>query len=129
MSTLVSLPGAPVAAPNYQSLDRPLNFTEAAAAKVKELIQDEASTSLALRVYIQGGGCSGFQYGFEFDENRAEDDLAVDTNGVTLLVDPLSLQYLMGAEVDYTESLIGAQFVIRNPNAKTTCGCGSSFSV
>jgi iron-sulfur cluster insertion protein len=129
MSTLVSLPGAPVAAPNYQSLDRPLNFTEAAAAKVKELIQDEASTSLALRVYIQGGGCSGFQYGFEFDENRAEDDLAVDTNGVTLLVDPLSLQYLMGAEVDYTESLTGAQFVIRNPNAKTTCGCGSSFSM
>lgn len=129
MSTLVSLPGTPVAAPNYQSLDRPLNFTEAAAAKVKELIQDEASTSLALRVYIQGGGCSGFQYGFEFDENRAEDDLAVDTNGVTLLVDPLSLQYLMGAEVDYTESLTGAQFVIRNPNAKTTCGCGSSFSM
>ncbi|WP_141057796.1 iron-sulfur cluster insertion protein ErpA [Stenotrophomonas rhizophila] len=129
MSTLVSLPGASVAAPNYQSLDRPLNFTEAAAAKVKELIQDEASTSLALRVYIQGGGCSGFQYGFEFDENRAEDDLAVDTNGVTLLVDPLSLQYLMGAEVDYTESLTGAQFVIRNPNAKTTCGCGSSFSM
>jgi len=125
MSTLVSLPGAPVAAPNYQSLDRPLNFTEAAAAKVKELIQDEASTSLALRVYIQGGGCSGFEY----DETRAEDDLAVDTNGVTLLVDPLSLQYLMGAEVDYTESLTGAQFVIRNPNAKTTCGCGSSFSM
>ena len=131
MSTLVSLPGAPTpaAAPHYQSLDRPLNFTEAAAAKVKELIQDEASDALALRVYIQGGGCSGFQYGFEFDENRAEDDLAVDTNGVTLLVDPLSLQYLMGAEVDYTESLTGAQFVIRNPNAKTTCGCGSSFSM
>jgi iron-sulfur cluster insertion protein len=131
MSTLVSLPGAPTPAalPNYQSLDRPLNFTEAAAAKVKELIQDEASDALALRVYIQGGGCSGFQYGFEFDENRAEDDLAVDTNGVTLLVDPLSLQYLMGAEVDYTESLTGAQFVIRNPNAKTTCGCGSSFSM
>ena len=129
MSTIVSLPGAPAPAPNYQSLDRPLNFTEAAAAKVKELIQDEASTSLALRVYIQGGGCSGFQYGFEFDENRADDDLAVDTNGVTLLVDPLSLQYLMGAEVDYTESLTGAQFVIRNPNAKTTCGCGSSFSM
>ncbi|MFG3449873.1 MULTISPECIES: iron-sulfur cluster insertion protein ErpA [unclassified Stenotrophomonas] len=131
MSTLVSLPGAPTpaAAPNYQTLDRPLNFTEAAAAKVKELIQDEPGDGLALRVYIQGGGCSGFQYGFEFDENRAEDDLAVDTNGVTLLVDPLSLQYLMGAEVDYTESLTGAQFVIRNPNAKTTCGCGSSFSM
>ena len=83
----------------------------------------------ALRVYIQGGGCSGFQYGFEFDENRADDDLAVVTDGVTLLVDPLSLQYLMGAEVDYSESLTGAQFVIRNPNARTTCGCGSSFTV
>lgn len=128
MSTLVSLPGA-TPAPDYQSLDRPLNFTTAAAAKVRELIQEEGNDALALRVYIQGGGCSGFQYGFEFDENRAEDDLAVDTDNVTLLVDPLSLQYLMGSEVDYTESLQGAQFVIRNPNAKTTCGCGSSFSM
>jgi len=130
MSTLVSLPGAtPAAAPDYQSLERPLNFTESAAAKVKSLIQEEGNPDLALRVYIEGGGCSGFQYGFEFDENHAEDDLAVQTSGVTLLVDPLSLQYLMGAEVDYTESLTGAQFVIRNPNAKTTCGCGSSFSM
>ena len=120
MSTLVSLPGAPPA-PDYQSLDRPLNFTTAAAAKVRELIREEGNAALALRVYIQ--------YGFEFDENRAEDDLAVDTDNVTLLVDPLSLQYLMGSEVDYTESLQGAQFVIRNPNAKTTCGCGSSFSM
>ena len=128
MSTLVSLPGA-TPAPNYQSLDRPLNFTQAAAAKVRELINEEGNQALALRVYIQGGGCSGFQYGFEFDENRADDDVAVDTDQVTLLVDPLSLQYLMGSEVDYTESLQGAQFVIRNPNAKTTCGCGSSFSV
>ena len=128
MSTLVSLPGVP-AAPDYQSLDRPLNFTAAAAAKVRELIAEEGNADLALRVYIQGGGCSGFQYGFEFDENRAEDDMAVQTEGVTLLVDPLSLQYLMGAEVDYSESLTGAQFVIRNPNAKTTCGCGSSFSM
>ena len=128
MSTLVSLPGA-TPAPDYQSLDRPLNFTTAAAAKVRELVQEEGNAALALRVYIQGGGCSGFQYGFEFDENRAEDDLAVDTDNVTLLVDPLSLQYLMGSEVDYTESLQGAQFVIRNPNAKTTCGCGSSFSM
>ena len=128
MSTLVSLPGAPPA-PDYQSLDRPLNFTTAAAAKVRELVQEEGNAALALRVYIQGGGCSGFQYGFEFDENRAEDDLAVDTDNVTLLVDPLSLQYLMGSEVDNTESLQGAQFVIRNPNAKTTCGCGSSFSM
>lgn len=121
MSTLVSLPGVQPA-PDYQSLDRPLNFTPAAASKVRELIQDEGNDALALRVYIQGGGCSGFQYGFEFDENRAEDDLAVITEGVTLLVDPLSLQYLMGAEVDYSESLTGAQFVIRNPNARTTCG-------
>ncbi|WP_334180571.1 iron-sulfur cluster insertion protein ErpA [Pseudoxanthomonas sp.] len=128
MTTVVSLPTAP-AAPDYQSIDRPLNFTVAAAAKVRELIREEGSESLALRVYIQGGGCSGFQYGFEFDENRAEDDVAVDTDGVSLLVDPLSLQYLMGAEVDYSESLQGAQFVIRNPNAKTTCGCGSSFSM
>ncbi len=128
MSTLVSLPGM-TPTPDYQSLDRPLNFTHAAAAKVRELIDEEGNQALALRVYIQGGGCSGFQYGFEFDENRAEDDVAVDTDQVTLLVDPLSLQYLMGSEVDYTESLQGAQFVIRNPNAKTTCGCGSSFSM
>ena len=128
MTTLVSLPGMP-AAPDYQSLDRPLNFTGAAAAKVRELIREEGNELLALRVYIQGGGCAGFQYGFEFDENRAGDDVAVRTDEVTLLVDPLSLQYLMGSEVDYTESLQGAQFVIRNPNAKTTCGCGSSFSM
>ena len=128
MSTLVSLP-VTTPAPDYQSLDRPLNFTGAAAAKVRELISEEGNAALALRVYIQGGGCSGFQYGFEFDENRAEDDVAVDTDDVTLLVDPLSLQYLMGSEVDYTESLQGAQFVIRNPNAKTTCGCGSSFTM
>ena len=129
MSTLISLPGAAAPAPDYQSLDRPMQFTAAAAAKVRELIAEEGNADLALRVYIQGGGCSGFQYGFEFDENRAEDDLAIVTEGVTLLVDPLSLQYLMGAEVDYSESLTGAQFAIRNPNARTTCGCGSSFSV
>jgi iron-sulfur cluster insertion protein len=116
------------AAPGYQALERPLQFTSAAAAKVRELIAEEGNPDLKLRVYIQGGGCSGFQYGFEFDEQQGEDDLAVQTDGVTLLVDPLSLQYLMGAEVDYTESLHGAQFVIRNPNAKTTCGCGSSFA-
>ncbi|CAA9307601.1 MAG: Iron-sulfur cluster insertion protein ErpA [uncultured Lysobacter sp.] len=115
-------------APDYQSLDRPLQFTSSAARKVRELIAEEGNEALKLRVYIHGGGCSGFQYGFEFDEQQAEEDLAVQTDGVTLVVDPLSLQYLMGAEVDYTESLHGAQFVIRNPNAKTTCGCGSSFS-
>ncbi|MEQ1512841.1 MAG: iron-sulfur cluster insertion protein ErpA [Lysobacteraceae bacterium] len=105
-----------------------LDFTPAAAAKVRELIREEGNPALKLRVYIQGGGCSGFQYGFEFDEQQNEDDFAVATDEVTLLVDPLSLQYLVGAQVDYTESLHGAQFVIRNPNAKTTCGCGSSFS-
>src|SRR5512134_891571 len=106
-----------------------LIFTDAAARKVGELIREEGNPNLRLRVYISGGGCSGFQYGFTFDEERAEDDLALERDGVTLLVDPLSLQYLMGAEVDYRESLQGAQFVIRNPNAKSTCGCGSSFSV
>ena len=114
--------------PSYQQLDAPLVFTEAAARKVAELIGEEGNAALKLRVYISGGGCSGFQYGFSFDEEQAEDDLAVQKDGVTLLVDPLSLQYLLGAEVDYSESLNGAQFTIRNPNAKTTCGCGSSFS-
>ena len=106
-----------------------LTFTDAAAHKALELILEERNPELNLRVYISGGGCSGFQYGFMFDEERAEDDIAVSNDGVTLLIDPLSFQYLMGAEVDYTESLQGAQFVIRNPNASTTCGCGSSFSV
>jgi iron-sulfur cluster insertion protein len=115
--------------PSYQDLDAPLGFTPAAAAKVAALIADEGNAELKLRVYITGGGCSGFQYGFEFDEASNEDDVAVQRDGVTLVVDPLSLQYLMGAEVDYRESLAGSQFVIRNPNAKTTCGCGSSFSV
>ena len=115
--------------PDYQSLHRPLEFSAAAAAKVRELVAEEGNAALKLRVYIQGGGCSGFQYGFEFDEQQGEDDLAIVTDDITLLVDPLSLQYLMGAEVDYSESLHGAQFVIRNPNAKTTCGCGSSFTV
>ena len=107
----------------------PLIFTDAAAGKVRELIAEEGNPALKLRVYISGGGCSGFQYGFTFDEEGTEDDFVMDKNGVTLLVDPLSLQYLAGAEIDYSESLAGAQFVIRNPNAKTTCGCGSSFSV
>jgi iron-sulfur cluster insertion protein len=106
-----------------------LVLTDAAARKVQQLILEEHNPQLKLRVYISGGGCSGFQYGFSFDEEQAEDDIAVVNDGVTLLVDPLSFQYLMGAEVDYTESLQGAQFVIRNPNASTTCGCGSSFSI
>ena len=117
------------ATPSYLDLEQPLDFTSAAASKVAALIAEEGNPALMLRVYISGGGCSGFQYGFTFDEERAEDDLALQRDGVTLLVDPLSLQYLMGAEVDYRESLQGAQFVIRNPNAKSTCGCGSSFTV
>jgi iron-sulfur cluster insertion protein len=114
--------------PSYQDLEQPLDFTAAAAKMVAALIEEEGTPALMLRVYISGGGCSGFQYGFTFDEERAEDDLALQRDGVTLLVDPLSLQYLMGAEVDYRESLQGSQFVIRNPNAKSTCGCGSSFT-
>lgn len=117
------------AAPSYQQLSAPLEFTAAAADKVSELIAEEGNAELKLRTYIHGGGCSGFQYGFEFDENQSEEDLAITTNGVTLLVDPLSLQYLMGATVDYVVNITGAQFTIRNPNAKTTCGCGSSFTV
>ena len=103
-------------------------FTDAAATKVGQLIAEEDNPSLKLRVFISGGGCSGFQYGFTFDENIEEGDLSVENGGVTLLVDPTSFQYLMGAEIDYKEDLEGAQFVIRNPNATTTCGCGSSFS-
>jgi iron-sulfur cluster insertion protein len=109
--------------------DQPLDFTESAARKVKQLIDEEANPRLKLRVFVTGGGCSGFQYGFTFDEEAAEDDTRVEREGVMLLVDPMSFQYLAGAAIDYTEGLEGAQFVIRNPNASTTCGCGSSFSV
>ena len=105
-----------------------LVFTDAAAGKVGELIREEANPKLKLRVFVSGGGCSGFQYGFTFDENVEDGDFCVENQGVQLLVDPMSAQYLMGAEIDYKEDLQGAQFVIRNPNAKTTCGCGSSFS-
>jgi iron-sulfur cluster insertion protein len=104
-------------------------FTEAAATKVAELIRGEGNPALMLRVYVQGGGCSGMQYGFEFDETVQEGDTQVERLGVKLLVDPMSFQYLNGAEIDYRDGLEGAQFVIRNPNATTTCGCGSSFSV
>lgn len=107
----------------------PLLFSDAAARKVRELIEEEANESLKLRVFVTGGGCSGFQYGFTFDEAVAEGDTEIKKGGVVLLVDPMSFQYLMGAEIDYKEDLEGAQFVIRNPNASTTCGCGSSFSV
>ncbi len=105
-----------------------LKFTSAAAAKVASLIDEEGNPALNLRIYVQGGGCSGFQYGFTFDDKITEGDVKVVTDGVGLLIDPMSMQYLMGAEVDYVEGLQGASFVIRNPNAQTTCGCGSSFS-
>lgn len=105
-----------------------LIFTDNAAAKVKELIVEEGNADLKLRVFVSGGGCSGFQYGFTFDEVVNEDDTVLDKNGVQLLIDPMSYQYLVGAEIDYTEGLEGSQFVIKNPNATTTCGCGSSFS-
>jgi iron-sulfur cluster insertion protein len=106
----------------------PIVFTDSAASKVKELIEEEGTPDLKLRVFVSGGGCSGFQYGFTFEDMVNEDDTQVERNGVVLLIDPMSLQYLMGAEIDYQDSLQGSQFVIRNPNATTTCGCGSSFS-
>jgi iron-sulfur cluster insertion protein len=105
-----------------------LVFTEGAAMKVKKLIEDEKNPNLNLRVFITGGGCSGFQYGFTFDEKIQGGDSEIVKCGVKLLVDPMSIQYLRGAEIDYQEGLEGAQFIIKNPNAKTTCGCGSSFS-
>lgn len=106
----------------------PLLFTESAATKVRGLIEEEGNPALMLRVFVAGGGCSGFQYGFTFDEEIQEGDTEIDKNGVKLLIDPMSFQYLQGAEIDYKENLEGAQFVIRNPNAVTTCGCGQSFS-
>jgi len=109
-------------------VENPLEFTSTAAFKVKELIIDEGNDALMLRVFISGGGCSGFQYGFTFDEEITEGDTVVENEGVKLLIDPMSYQYLVGAEIDFSEGLEGAQFVIRNPNATTTCGCGSSFS-
>jgi iron-sulfur cluster insertion protein len=115
--------------PVWADQEPPLSFTDAAAHKVGQLIEQEGNSSLKLRVYVQGGGCSGFQYGFTFDEETQEGDTAIQNCGVTLLVDPMSVQYLMGAEIDYREDLSGAQFIIRNPNATTTCGCGSSFAV
>ena len=104
-------------------------FTEAAANKVNALVDEEKNPNLKLRVSIDGGGCSGFQYGFAFDENVSDDDTIIEKNGATMLVDVSSMQYLNGSEVDYLEGLEGARFVVNNPNAKSTCGCGSSFSV
>jgi len=110
-------------------LPSPLIFTDAAANKVKTLVEEEENPALQLRVYVTGGGCSGFQYGFTFDEDRADDDTVVENMGVNLVIDAMSYQYLVGATVDYTEGLKGAQFVVTNPNAATTCGCGSSFTI
>jgi iron-sulfur cluster insertion protein len=117
MSTIEALQDAPA-----------LLFTDAAAKKVAALIEGEGNPKLMLRVFVQGGGCSGLQYGFEFDEQLQEGDTCIENHGVKLIVDPMSVQYLTGAEIDYREGLDGAQFVIRNPNAATTCGCGSSFA-
>ena len=111
-----------------EMMPAPLVFSDSAASKVKQLIDEEGNPELKLRVFVTGGGCSGFQYGFTFDEAINEDDTSLQKNGVTLLIDPMSLQYLAGAEIDYQESVEGAQFVIKNPNATSTCGCGSSFS-
>ena len=116
-------------ADTFEAPPAPIVFTDSAAAKVAELVAEEGNPDLKLRVFVQGGGCSGFQYGFTFDEIQNEDDTPMHKNGVTLLIDAMSLQYLLGAEIDYKDDLEGAQFVIRNPNATTTCGCGSSFSV
>lgn len=106
-----------------------IDFTDAAANKLKSLIAEENNPNLKLRVYVSGGGCSGFQYGFEFDENVAGDDIKVEKSGVTMVVDTMSAQYLNGATVDYEEGLEGSRFVINNPNATSTCGCGASFSI
>jgi iron-sulfur cluster insertion protein len=111
-----------------EQMPEPLVFTDNAANKVKQLIEEEGNQDLKLRVFVTGGGCSGFQYGFTFDEATNEDDTTMEKAGVTLLIDPMSLQYLVGAEIDYQENVEGAQFVIKNPNATSTCGCGSSFS-
>ncbi len=107
----------------------PLNFSAAAAAKVSELIAEEGNPNLKLRLYVTGGGCSGFQYGFAFDDQLNDDDTRIDRDGVTMVVDAMSLQYLVGADIDYEDGLEGSRFVIHNPNAQTTCGCGSSFSM
>ena len=116
--------------PNSTVAGAPLSviFTEKAAIQVRKLLEEEKNAGHSLRVYIMGGGCSGFQYGFKFDDQIAEDDTQVENAGVTLVIDPMSIQYLLGSTLDYKEDIMGSQFVIQNPNAKTTCGCGSSFS-
>ena len=127
MSQAAAIETAPATAPD--EFEVPVIFSDSAAAKVKEMIDEEGNPQLKLRIYVSGGGCSGFEYGFAFDEAVNEDDMKVEKNGVTLLVDAVSFQYLIGAEIDYEEGLEGSRFKIRNPNATSTCGCGSSFSV
>lgn len=107
----------------------PIKITANALAKVHSLVMDEDNPQLKFRVYVTGGGCSGFQYGFSFDEDRADDDTAIEKDGVTVLIDPMSYPYLVGSEVDYQEGLQGSRFVVQNPNANSTCGCGASFSI
>ncbi len=111
------------------SEELPIKFSDAAAVRVKQLIDEEENPDLKLRVYVTGGGCSGFQYGFTFDEKVNDGDMTIVKQGVTMVVDPMSLQYLVGGEVDYVEGLEGSRFLVNNPNATTTCGCGSSFSM
>jgi iron-sulfur cluster insertion protein len=106
-----------------------MSFTDNAANKVHNLISEEGNDNLKLRVFVTGGGCSGFQYGFSFDEEIAEDDTVIENKGASLLVDPLSFQYLVGAKIDYVEGLEGSRFIVDNPMATTTCGCGASFSI
>lgn len=112
-----------------QQAPTPLFFSDSAVAKVRELIEEEGNPELRLRVFVTGGGCSGFQYGFSFDDSQDEEDTAIERDGVVLLVDPMSYQYLVGASVEYEEGLQGSQFMVKNPNAASTCGCGSSFSI
>ncbi len=112
-----------------QQMAAPLFFSDSAVAKVRELIEEEENPNLKLRVFVTGGGCSGFQYGFSFDDNQDEEDTVVERDGASLLVDPMSYQYLVGATIEYQEGLQGSQFVVQNPNASSTCGCGSSFSI
>lgn len=112
-----------------EQMPTPLFFSDSAVAKVRELVEEEGNADLKLRVFVTGGGCSGFQYGFSFDESQDDEDTAIEKDGVVLLVDPMSYQYLVGATIEYQEGLQGSQFVVQNPNASSTCGCGSSFSI
>lgn len=112
-----------------EQMPTPLFFSDSAVAKVRELVEEEGNPGLKLRVFVTGGGCSGFQYGFSFDESQDDEDTAIEKDGVVLLVDPMSYQYLVGATIEYQEGLQGSQFVVQNPNASSTCGCGSSFSI